>query len=491
MTTDTFQPDRRRILAGLAGSAAAAGVLAACGDSEHPVSGTGGSSSGGSSSGGSGGISPPPQPPPGKILPAPADSGFDHIVVVMMENRSFDHMLGWVPGANGVQAGLRFKNIEGTVVDTFRLSSDAAYGYGGCGFADPDHGYDGGRVHLNNGAMDGWLLTNDTKLNPADKFPLGYYTGEDLPFYQGVADSWTICDNYFSGILSATYPNRFYMHSGETDRLTNTMDISSLPTIWDRLVDKGLDCGYYFSDLPLLGLWGPTYLSNGVIRPYAAFLAQAALGQLPALSYVEPRFLGENPGENGVPPGGVSNDDHPVADVRDGQAFLNGIYEALRGSPQWDRTLLIINYDEWGGFYDRVVPPVGPVSAAEAALGNDGRLGFRVPCMIIGPRAPKAVCKLQFDPQSILNLVTWRFELEPIGPRADWSLNLAYALDFDSPARSDKPAYTVPQGPFGTLCTNTTLDGLIPVLTASNPAESHYGEWLVLKARLRSQGFPV
>ena len=472
-----FHLNRRAVVAGLAGTAGA--TLAACGDSSGmaavlspspmPIA--------------PGAVDAAPQPPAGKTLPKPEDSGIDHIVVVMMENRTFDHMLGWVPGADGIQSGLKFKNVEGKMVDSFHLPSEASYGYGGCAWADPNHGYEGGRVHLNGGAMDGWLLTGGTKDNPSDKFPAGYFTADDLPFFKGVVEHWTVCDRYFSGILSSTYPNRFYMHSGETDRLTNTFDISSLPTIWDRLAAKGLTGAYYHQDLPLLGLWGAKYVSTGIVRPYATFLAQAAAGQLPALSYVEPRFLGEG--------NQVSNDDHPAGDVRDGQVFLNDVYNALKSSPNWEKTLLIINYNEWGGFYDHVVPPVGPVSDAEKALGNDGRLGFRVPCLIIGPRAPRQVCKLQFDPQSILNLVTWRFGLDPVGSRADWSLNMAYALDFTSAARATvTPTFDVGTGPFGQLC-GTPLDGVLPQSLATNPAESHFGEWLVLRQIARRHGYPV
>lgn len=472
---DSFDISRRRVLAGIAGSAAGASLLAACASSEAPAE-----------SGLPEDYVPAQHPPAGKTLPKPEDSGIEHIVVVMMENRSFDHMLGWVPGANGRQAGLRFPNVEGKSIETFRLSSDADYGYQSCGWADPDHGYNGGRVHLNNGKLDGWLLTDDTKLNPADKFPVGYFTGEDLPFYKGMAESWTVCDQYYHGILSSTYPNRIYMHSGETDRLSNSFDRCALPTIWDRLAAKGVSGSYYFQDLPLTALWYEQHLN--VSLPYATFLLQASLGLLPAVSYVEPRFLGENPQ-------GISNDDHPVADVRDGQAFLNQVYEALRNSPSWDKTLLIINYDEWGGFFDHVVPPMAPLSEAEKALGNDGRLGFRVPCLMAGPRVPKGVSSLPFDPQSILNLITWRFGLDPIGPRADWSLNLAYALDFDNPPRSDKPAFDVPAGPHGRLCTTgTPLDTVLGVSSAktmeTRAAESHYGEWLVLREIARRYGFP-
>lgn len=475
MSHDLFDPERRRVLAGLAGTAPGAAALTACGSSDPgdaPIAA--------------------PRPPAGAELPDPKNSGIEHIVVVMMENRSFDHYLGWVPGADGRQAGLRYPDKKGRMIDSFRLSQHAEYGYGGCGKEDPDHGYNGGRVHLNGERLDGWLGTVGDANVDHDHFPIGYYTAEDLPFFKGVAEHWTVCDRYFHGILASTFPNRIYMHAGETDRLSNGFDRCTLPTIWDRLAAKGLRGTYFFQDLPLTALWYEQHLD--ISQPFASFLLQAATGLLPAVSYVEPRFLGENPGANGVPPGGISNDDHPVADIRDGQAFLNSVYDALRNSPNWDKTLLIINYDEWGGFYDHVMPPLGPVSDAERELGNDGRLGFRVPCVIIGPRAKKGVSSLQFDPQSILDLITWNFGLDPVGARAGWSLNLAYALDFANPPRTDAPAFEVATGPFGRLCTNTALDGLlsgVPASLATRPAESHFGEWLVLRDLARRKGFAV
>lgn len=489
---DPIHHDRRRVLAGLVGSAGAAATLAACGDSSGAASALMNPGSV------AGGAAPAPLPPAGKSLPKPEDSGIDHIVLVMMENRSFDHMLGWVPGADGVQAGRSFKNVDGKSVSSFAMTSDPAYGFGACGKADPNHNYDGGRVHLNNGAMDGWLLTADTNKDPTDKFPIGYLTGDDLPFYKGCADNWTICDKYFSGILAPTYPNRIYMHAGATDRLTNSSTTSTLPTIWDRMISKGVSARYFCSDVPLLALWGQKYVESGTTANITDFLADAAAGQLPSLSYIDPRFLGEG--------NQVSNDDHPAADVRDGQALLNQVYNALTGSPQWSKTLMVVVYDEWGGFFDHVVPPMGPISADEKAVGNDGRLGFRVPCILIGPRAAKGVNKLQFDPQSILNMICWRFGLDPVGTRHDWSLNIAYALDFSNPARTDAPKFTVAASPNGRPCTNSKLDGvtqapapkvayspeyLAQVASSTNPSESHFAEWLMLKDAAKQHGFTV
>lgn len=378
-------------------------------------------------------------------LPTPADSGIDHIVLVVMENRSFDHFLGWVPGAEGVQGGRKFTDAFGKKRDSFQLSKNPEYGFQGCGKADPNHSYEAGRIHLNSGAMDGFLRSADTNKTEGDLFPIGYYGAEDLDFHRQAALNYTVCDYYFSGILSETYPNRIYLHCGETDRLSNTMATIGLPSIWDRLAAKNISANYFFSDIPFTALFGQKLLS--ISRPIEAFYGLAAAGQLPSFSMIDPKFGGED--------NGLTNDDHPHADVRNGQIFLNQVYEALRNSPQWDKTLMVVVCDEWGGFADHVVPPIRPVSAAEAQLGNDGRLGFRTPCLLLGPKVKQAhVCKLPFDPSSIHELLRWRFNLEPLGARAllNDTVNLAYALDFVSPAKTNPPAFSVTQGVFGLNC---------------------------------------
>lgn len=438
-----FNPRRREVLLGMAAAATGALVLPGCG-------GSGGSDEASVTPGGNPGTGL-------SRLPPPEESGIDHIVQVMMENRSYDHFLGWVPGSDGRQAGLRYPNVNGDMVETFRLSQDPAYGFQGCGWADPNHGYDGGRVHLNNGRMDGWLLTGDTSDNPEDRFPVGYYTGEDLPFYAGVAQHFTVCDRYFHGVLSSTFPNRMYIHAGATDFLQNDLpfaqrDPSTLPTIWDFLTEAGVSHRNYFFELPTSGLWGTKYLQ--FMTPFAQFLTDAATGRLPAVSYIDP-FFGAAVGES---PAGVSQDDHPQADVRDGQVFLNRIYDALRASPNWERTLMIVTYDEWGGFYDHVVPPFAPISEAERAIGNDGRLGFRTPCVMVGPRARRGhVSHLQFDPNSVINLIRWRWNLPSFNARDATSINMAHALDFENPPNLDAPSFGLPPRvtPFGALCSAT------------------------------------
>jgi phospholipase C len=416
-------------------------------------------------------------------LPDPSTTGIKQIVVVMMENRSFDHYLGWLPGADGMQAGRSFVDKNKASQASYRLTD-----FQNCASADPDHSYEGGRIELNGGKMDGFLQTTGTV--PPDTFPIGYYEQADLPFLGQAAVDWTVCDRYFCSILAETYPNRFYMHSGQTSKLHNgdSPTTTTLPTIWDALKAKGLTGTYYYSDIPFVATYGATYLD--ISQPFATFIAQAATGTLPSVSYVDPTFLGEG--------NGVSHDDHPLADIRNGQAFLNQIYNAIASSPQYDSTLLVINYDEWGGFADHVVPPFAPVSAAESALGNDGRLGFRIPNLIIGPRAKrKHVEHTQFDHTSVLNMICWQFGLDAsFYPRSASSNNLALALDFVTPANTaTPPTYSVGTGPFGAECDIATMlpsgASLAQVDAVAKSRAAHILDMQMLSNTAKRYGFPV
>ena len=373
-------------------------------------------------------------------LPLPQNSGLDHVVVLMMENRSFDHYLGWVRNADGRQAGLRYVDSAGMVHRTYRLAPD----YQGCGHPDPDHSYDGGRIELNGGACDGWLRAGQN-----DRYAIGYYSEEDLEFFAGAARHWTVCDRYFSAMMGPTFPNRFYMHSAQTDRITNTFTQSTLPTIWDLLANAGLTGRYYFNDVPFLALWGAKYLN--ISSHFTAFLADCATGNLPHVAFVEPRFLGEELG--------LSSDDHPHADIRNGQAFIDQVYRAVTSSPAWLNTVLVITYDEWGGFFDHVAPPSGPIPAADQAAGNqDGLLGFRVPALVVSPFAKRrTVSHAVLDHTSILKMIEWRWNLPHLTVRDAAATNLAEILDFRRP-EPRAARYSVSSGGIPTLCTPVALD---------------------------------
>ncbi|GAA3438797.1 alkaline phosphatase family protein [Kutzneria kofuensis] len=392
-------------------------------------------------------------------LPAPEQSGIDHIVVVMMENRSFDHYLGWLPGADGRQAGLTFTDNNGVAHQTHHLTVPH-----GCGFSDPDHSYDGGRVEFNNGACDGWLRAGDN-----DELSIGYFEAEDLGFYGSAARDWTVCDRYFAAMMAPTFPNRFFLHSAQTDRTTTSVDkLATMPAIWDRLAAAGVSGRYYFSDVPYTALWGTRHL--GISRLIGEFYADAAAGRLPAVSFVEPGFLGE-----AIP--GLSEDEHPLADIRLGQRFLANVYNAVVSSPNWPRTALVITYDEWGGFFDHVPPPVGPDPNPDLGAGLRG---FRVPCLVISPRSPRAtVAHGLYDHTSILKMIEWRFGLAPLTVRDAAANNLAEVLDFANPPQLSAPRYHVP------------LPITLGCLLAADDHAHHGEDWPELAARALALGFPV
>lgn len=396
-------------------------------------------------------------------LPAPDESGIEHVVVVMMENRSFDHLLGWLPNADGEQAGLTYLDSAGNAQQTHALAPD----FTGCAHPDPDHSYLGGRIQYDNGAMDGFLRSGSN-----DSYAIGYYVEEDRPFFNALARHYTTLDRYFCSILGPTFPNRFFLHAAQTDRLTNALVLATMPTIWDRLAAAGVSGLYYFSNLPFLGFWGPKYVP--ITRPYEQFLADAMAGTLPAVSFVDPRFAD-------FAPDGSGNDDHPPADIRRGDAFLAQTFHAVASGPAWPSTVLIVTYDEWGGFFDHVAPPRAPApNAVDPDLVNGkALLGFRVPTVIASPFSrgdadDPRVKGMLFDHTSILKLIEWRFGLEPLTARdASHEIrNLARALKFKHP-RTEVPNLPIPVAPPPVPCVQP---GSAQTARTATPAEQN-GLW--------------
>jgi phospholipase C len=264
--------------------------------------------------------------------------------------------------------------------------------------------------------------------------------------------------------MAETYPNRFYQHSAQTDRVHNSTDVATMPTIWDRLADKGVSHAYYFTDVPFLALYGTTYLP--IARTYPQFLADARAGTLPAVSFLDPKFLDEGSGS--------SADDHPHADIRAGQHFLNQVYEAVSSGPGWARTALVVNYDEWGGFFDHVAPSTAP--DARPDLGT-GLRGFRTPCLLISPLARRRhVAHGVYDHTSVLRMVEWRWGLAPLTARDAAARNLAEVLDFARPPDLTAPRWPVP-----------------PAASRPCPAGDYadYEDWQALAALARRHGWPL
>jgi hypothetical protein len=207
----------------------------------------------------------------------------------MMENRSFDHFLGWLPGADG-RHDLKFVSaVDGNTYPNYPLAPD----FQGCGYSDPDHSWEGWLVQHNDGKLNGFLQRPTTPANnpgvtlaAANTFPIGYYTNlnhdgthkalPDLPVIGALAEQYTTLDRYFCAFAGETFPNRFYQHAGQTDRDHNSEVPSALPTIWDQLSpipnSNGIPTGgYYYRDSPFLALWASPAIAPGATFKYQAF----------------------------------------------------------------------------------------------------------------------------------------------------------------------------------------------------------------------------
>jgi phospholipase C len=393
-------------------------------------------------------------------------NGVEHVVILMMENRSFDHFLGWLPGAVG-RHDLEFESTDGNTYRNYPLAPD----FQGCGYSDPDHSWEGFLVQSNHGRNDGFLQRPTAPANnagvtlaQANTFPIGFYTNRhpdgrrkeqpDLPVIGALAEHYTVLDHYFCSFAGETFPNRFYQHSARTDRDHNSGKTSTLPSIWDHLSPipntQGVPTGaYFFRDLPFLGLWGLKYfpfwhpfatgdgggLGVPIVTP--SFFDLVSAGNLPNVSFIDPAFDTEG--------NGTSADDHPLADVRLGERFIADAYHALANAGYLDNTVFVVTFDEWGGFYDHVPPPrvvddTDPNTVDHTGDGTtptEGRLipdytqlGFRVPTIVVSNLTPaRVVHHGPFEHTSTLKLIEETFGLPALTARDANTQGLGQVLE--------------------------------------------------------------
>ncbi len=362
-------------------------------------------------------------------LPSPRKVPIDTFVVLMMENRSFDHYFGWHPDADSRNKGLSYVDGEGRRVKTHRLAPD----FQGCGHPDPDHSWDGGRFQYNRGKMDGFAKGNKEGTG-SDEFAVGYYGKRDIPFIPHAADAFTLYDRYFCSIMASTYPNRHYQWSAQSGgQKTNEIPADTLGNQWETIFDRahanGVSALYFASDLPFAALYG----QRGVrwTRRIEEFYARAATGTLPNICFVDPPFKDGGGGD------GTSADEHPLGDIRLGQAFMSDVVHAFMESPQYKRGAMFVNYDEWGGFFEHVEPRFVPDSRASRKLSqNFGMTGFRVPGVVVSPFTRGGrVSHRTVTHESILKLISYRFRLGHLNRRHRYASNIGRTFNWDRPRR--------------------------------------------------------
>jgi phospholipase C len=381
-------------------------------------------------------------------LPSPRNLPVDTFVVLMMENRSFDHYLGWMPEADGRQAGLTYVDETGKRESTRPLAPD----WQGCGRSDPDHSWDGGRRQVNGGKMDGFLLGRN------DELAISYYREGELGFIQDAAKAFTTYDRFHCSLLGPTYPNREYMHAAQCYGVkSNDLPTSTLgypdTTIWAACERAGVSNRYFYNDIPVTALWGSSASRrSGRIDEY---YARCATGTLPQVSFVDPPFGPQ------VAAGDVRADEHPHGDVRAGQAFMSDVVHAFMESPQFKTGALFIVYDEWGGFFDHVRPPRVPDDRNDRDLAKDfGRMGMRIPAIAVSPYARRGyVHHSIYGFESILKMIEWRFGIPPLTRRDRYAQNIARSFDWQSKPRLDLPSLPDPATVMSQPCPSKQAEG--------------------------------
>jgi phospholipase C len=368
-----------------------------------------------------------PQPPADGVADA-ALAAIDTFVVLMLENRSFDNFLGGLRMDRDYAAASSLDGLTGN--EMLRDGKGASVGLMrmvGNGGVDPKHDWVSSRTAFAGGRNDGFLLPNP---GAHQNEVLSYYASGSLPFLHALAREFTVCDRWFSSVMGPTWPNRFYLHAATADgHKTNLpMGLSPPPTIWERMADRcWTGKNYYSSKLPWYSIAFPAKSFSGddaiVPETLEHFYKDAAAGALPNIAIIDPDF--------------EANDGHPPHDLALCEAFVASVYRALAASPQWSRSLLLIMFDEHGGFYDHVPPPLTDDPNPEFR-----QLGFRVPAIAVGPTVRRgAVVSTPFEHVSIAATLKTRFGIASLGRRMDAANDLSSVLD---PAAAVRPAPALP-----------------------------------------------
>lgn len=346
-------------------------------------------------------------------------------VFMMMENRSYDHVLGMrsmlegKPG-DGLVATWANPDRLGRSVPVWPATEDML-----CAL-DPPHGWDASRVQLADGRNDGFLVAHQaTHSSDSALDAMQYLLREHQPVTNALADAYATCDRWFSSVLGPTQPNRMYWLAGTSNGAKDNSAVLSgsmrgVSNIFEKLDEADVEFTYYYGDLPVIWLLDGDF--NHRVKPFFPnFLEDAAAGRLSPVVYIDPAFS--------------ANDDHPPHHPMLGQQLISATYQALATSPQWDETMFVLTYDENGGFYDHVAPP--KVFDPFAAQGFD-QLGFRVPGLVVGPYAKMgAVSSVVRDHTSALRHLERALSLTPLNRRTSEAPDLFDLLDADRLAAGD------------------------------------------------------
>lgn len=401
-------------------------------------------------------------------------SGIKHIVQLMLENRSFDQMLGFLYAEqnNLSPAGQEFDGLTGNEscpdpsgreVKVFRIESSSPHAYlmpGG----DPGEGFYNTNTQLfgtahpaasarpsNKGFVTNFktAIASDLAKHFADTLPgtvpseiMGAYAPEALPVLSALARGYAVCDRWFASVPTQTVPNRAFAAAATSQgRLDNHVKSFTCQSIFGRLSSNNTDWaiyGYNRSPLTRTDFHDTLYADSSHYGLFPEFVRRAATGQLPAYTFLEPSWSSDG------------NSQHPNYNVAAGERLIRDVYRAVRASPAWPDTLLLITYDEHGGNYDHVAPPDTAVppddTRGEFDDFNFKRFGLRIPAVLISPRIPAGTVfrpsSGTIDHTSVLKTIEELWDVPPLTKRDAAAPSLQAVVSLHAP-RADDPLHGV------------------------------------------------
>ena len=423
-------------------------------------------------------------------MPKPIGN-IEHVIVLMMENRSFDHIFGFRAGVNGL-LGNEYNLLDPSKPPSntnreYFVSNGAPYAVlAGQGPAHSVHatnyqlcnnveGPGPKRRATNNGFVRNYAdaLHNDRVPNPGPEViqvVMDAFAPARLPSINALADAFCLCDNWHAEVPGPTQPNRLYMHAATSAGLAHNVwtDVFDLTTIYNHLEDAGFTWAVYSFDRNDLRAFSKINTRNENFKQFQdSFRADVQAGALADYVFIEPRFL--NSKNSGHATGGLANSQHPPEDARYGDNLIADVYEALRSNPHlWAKSALIVTYDEHGGFYDHVVPPSHgipnpdgltsptPKDPSWAPTFKFNRLGLRVPAVIASPwvRAGR-IDSTRYQHTSVLATLKKIFGLPSSLTKRDAAAHTFDGLfaELNAP-RTDTPA-TLPRAPLPAVSVST------------------------------------
>jgi phospholipase C len=355
-----------------------------------------------------------------------------HLIVLVQQNRSFDHYFGTYPGAEGIPPGTCLPVApppdRAGCVEPFWLGTGTSVA-----FSRSETIF---VRQFNDGDMDGFVYALNER-HEDGAIAMGHYDGRDVPYYWNLADEYVLFDHFFSAARGGSIMNALYMIAATSVSVAQrvpTVGFGELPTVFDRLEELGVPWKFYVNRfdptvnyrsaadsevVPPQLQWVPLlsfdrFLDDPVLASKIVdmdeYFSDLRNGTLPAVAYMV----------------GLGATDHPPAHPERAQRFVRKALQALMQSSAWSSSAFMVIYDDWGGWYDHVPPPI---------IDEDG-YGFRVPALLVSPYAPQGrIDSTPRDSTSILRFIQENYGLEPFGTRDREATSLASAFDFDQPPR--------------------------------------------------------